>query len=130
MVANPDRRVSELQLMSQAEQQKVLVTWNDTASEYPRDECIHRVVSQQARRSPAALAVSGNGKQLNYSDLERRSDQLARKLRSLGIGQEVLVGICMERSPEMIIALLGVLKAGGAYVPMDQVIRANGSHSS
>ncbi|MCI0399626.1 MAG: amino acid adenylation domain-containing protein [Chloroflexi bacterium] len=125
VAANPDLRLSELPLLTQAEKQKLLVTWNNTRREYPRDALVHQLFEAQAARTPEALAVaarharSGELVQLTYWELNRRANQLAHRLRALGVGPETPVGICMERSPEMVVGLLGILKAGGAYVPFD-----------
>jgi amino acid adenylation domain-containing protein len=106
-------------LLSVAERQQQLVEWNDTASDFPRDNCVHQLFEQQAARTPGATALLFENQQLSYRELNQRADQLAHHLQSLGVGTETLVGICVERSPEMVIGLLGILKAGGAYVPLD-----------
>jgi amino acid adenylation domain-containing protein len=111
--------ISELPLLTPAERHQLLVEWNNTWAEYPLDKCIHELFEMQVERSPDAVAVVFEGKQLTYRELNARANQLAHYLRSLGVGPEVLVGICVERSLEMIIGLLGILKAGGAYVPLD-----------
>jgi amino acid adenylation domain-containing protein len=98
---------------------KLLVEWNDTKVEFPRDRCIHELFEEQAARRPQAVAVSFEDRQLTYGELNRRANQLAHHLRALGVGPETLVGICVERSLEMVVGLLGILKAGGAYVPLD-----------
>ena len=97
----------------------MLVSWNDTQADYPQDRCIHQLFTDQAQRTPYATAVVFEEQSLSYRDLDDRSNQLAHHLRRLGVGPEVLVGICVERSLEMVIGLLGILKAGGAYVPLD-----------
>jgi amino acid adenylation domain-containing protein len=119
VVANPDRRVSELPLLSQAERQQMLFTWNETHAEFPQEKCLHELFEEQARRTPEALALIHEDVRLTYFELNRRANQLAHYLRGLGVGPEVLVGICAERSVEMSVGLLGILKAGGAYVPLD-----------
>ncbi len=96
-----------------------LAEWNDTRTNYPRDATIHQVFEEQARQTPAAIAIVFGGVQLTYYELNRRANRLARRLQELEVGRDVPVGVCMERSAEMIIALLAVLKAGGAYVPLD-----------
>jgi amino acid adenylation domain-containing protein len=103
---------------SEDECEQLLHRWNDTASEFP-DGCVHELFEQQATRHPDAIAVVGRGQQLSYGELNRRANQLAHHLRRRGVGPESLVGVCLERSPEMVAALLGVWKAGGAYVPLD-----------
>jgi amino acid adenylation domain-containing protein len=96
-----------------------LIDWNSTQAEYPQQSYIHQLFVQQAKESPNALALVHNNQQLTYEELDSKTNQLANYLQQLGVGPDVLVGICMHRCPEMIIALLGILKAGGAYVPLD-----------
>jgi amino acid adenylation domain-containing protein len=93
--------------------------WNATVSDYPRDACVHELIEQQAQRRSDCLAVVFESQQLTYAELNRRSNQLAHYLRKRGVGPDVLVGLCVERSLDMIVGLLGILKAGGAYVPLD-----------
>ncbi|TMI02370.1 MAG: amino acid adenylation domain-containing protein, partial [Betaproteobacteria bacterium] len=119
MIASPERCVWELPLLSEAERRQLLTEWNQTAVEYQRDSCVHELFEAQAERTPQAIAVRFEGQRLTYQELDRRSNQLAHHLRELGVGPEVLVGICVERSLEMVVGLLGILKAGGAYVPID-----------
>lgn len=119
IVVNPDQSLSELPLLSEAEQHQQLVAWNDTQTEYPKDLCIHRLFEAQVERTPDATAVVFENQQLTYRELNNRANQLAHHLQKLGVAPEVLVGICVERSLEMVIGLLGILKAGGAYVPLD-----------
>ena len=118
IVENPDQRLSELPLLSEAERHQLLFEWNDTTTEYPRDRCVHELFEEQVERTPDAVAVVFE-EQLTYRELNRRANQLARHLRGLGVGPEILVGICVERSLEMVVGLLGILKAGGTYVPLD-----------
>ncbi len=119
IVANPAARISELSLLSPAERHQILVEWNDTHTDYPQDQCIHQLFEQQVARHPDAIAVVFKNQQLTYGELNCRANQLAHHLRSMGVGADVLVGICVERSLEMMVGLLGILKAGGAYVPLD-----------
>ena len=119
IVADPDARIGDLPLLSEAERHRVLVEWNDTAAEYPRDKCLHELFAEQAARVPDAVAVVYEESELSYGELEQRSNQLAHYLRGLGVGPEVMVGLCVERSLEMVVGLLGILKAGGAYLPLD-----------
>jgi amino acid adenylation domain-containing protein len=119
MVTSPDGLLKDLPLLSEAEKHQLLVEWNDTAAEYPQDQCIHQLFEAQVEKTPDAVAVSFEGEQLTYRELNQRANQLAHYLQQLGVGSEVLVGICVERSLEMIVGLVGILKAGGAYVPLD-----------
>ncbi|MDP2627789.1 MAG: condensation domain-containing protein, partial [Candidatus Rokubacteria bacterium] len=117
--ADPRRRLSELPLMRAPERQQLLVQWNGTGAEYPAEACVHHLVEAQVERTPDAVAVVHDGVGLSYRELNRRANQVAHHLRGLGVGPEVLVGICARRSLEMIVGLLGILKAGGAYLPLD-----------
>jgi amino acid adenylation domain-containing protein len=119
IVANPIQSVSELPLLTERERHQLLFEWNNTTKEYPQDKCIHQLFEEQVERTPEAVAVVFEGEQLTYQELNARANQLAHYLQTLGVGAEVLVGICVERSLEMVIGLLGILKAGGAYVPID-----------
>ncbi|HXM36670.1 MAG TPA: amino acid adenylation domain-containing protein, partial [Pyrinomonadaceae bacterium] len=116
---NPDQRISDLPLLTPAERQQMLVEWNDTAADYPRDRLAHQLFEQQAERSTDAVAVAFEEQRLTYGELNRRANQLARYLRKRGVTPEHLVGIFVDRSAEMVVALLGILKAGGAYLPLD-----------
>jgi amino acid adenylation domain-containing protein len=116
---DPERAVGELPLLLAAERQQVLVEGNDTHQDTPRGLCLHELISAQAARTPDAVAVTGDDRRLTYRDLELGSNRLARRLLAEGLAREARVGILLERSPEMLIALLGVLKAGAAYVPLD-----------
>ncbi|MDB4965383.1 MAG: linear gramicidin synthase subunit, partial [Myxococcales bacterium] len=115
----PAQRISSLGLLSAAERRQLLVEWNDTAAEHPRDACLHQLFAAQAARTPDAVAVESGAQSLTYRQLDERANQLAHQLRALGVAPDVRVGICVERSLEMIVGLLGILKAGGAYVPLD-----------
>ncbi|MEH2311071.1 MAG: amino acid adenylation domain-containing protein [Nostoc sp.] len=119
IIANPEERISQLPLLTQPEQQKLLVEWNDTKVDYPQDLCIHQLFEEQVELTPNAIAVVFDNQQLTYYELNSRANQLAHYLRSLGIKPDILVGLCVERSLEMVIGLLGILKAGAAYVPLD-----------
>ncbi|HEC84648.1 MAG: hypothetical protein DRR08_15420 [Candidatus Parabeggiatoa sp. nov. 2] len=105
--------------LSAAERHKILVEWNNTQTDYPKDKCIHQLFEAQVERAPNAIAVVFEEQQLTYDELNRRANQLAHHLQSLGVSPEMLVGICVERSLEMVVGLLAILKAGGAYVPLD-----------
>ena len=119
IVANPIQQIWQLPLLTSVEQQQLLVEWNDTAAVYPKDQCIHQLFEEQVELTPDAVAVVFEKQQLTYLQLNTRANQLAHYLQSLGVKSEVLVGICVERSVEMVVGLLGILKAGGAYVPLD-----------
>ncbi len=119
IVATPQARLSDLPLLTEAERQQMLVVWNDTGADYPQDRCLHELFEAQVARTPEAVALVFADEELTYGELDSRANQLAHHLQGLGVGPEVLVGICVERSPEMVVGLLGILKAGGAYVPLD-----------
>jgi amino acid adenylation domain-containing protein len=119
VVGDPNQRLASLPMLTQAEKQQTLGKWNVTKREYPRDRCIHELFEAQVDRSPDAVAVVCEGRQLTYRELNCKANQLAHYLKKHGVGSEVLVAICIERSLEMVIGLLGILKAGGAYVPLD-----------
>ncbi|PSB55588.1 hybrid non-ribosomal peptide synthetase/type I polyketide synthase, partial [Chamaesiphon polymorphus] len=119
VVENPQQAVSELPLLSESERQQLLFDWNDTQTDYPQDKCIHQLFEEQVAKTPNAIAVVFEQQELTYQQLNQRANQLAHHLQTLGVKPEVLVGICVERSLEMVVGLLGILKAGGAYVPLD-----------
>lgn len=116
---NPERRISELPLLTAAERKQILGAWNDTAMAYPRELCLHQWIEQQAARTPDQTAGIFGDERISYSELNRRANQLAHYLCRMGVQQETLVGVSLERSLEMLVAVLGVLKSGGAYVPLD-----------
>ncbi|MBN1888045.1 MAG: amino acid adenylation domain-containing protein [Thermoflexales bacterium] len=119
MVSEPERCISDLPMLTEAERQQILLDWNATQTDYPQDACIHQLFEKQVERTPEAVALVYQDQHLSYRELNARANQLAHYLQSLGVGPEVLVGVCVERSAEMVIGLLGILKAGGAYVPLD-----------
>src|SRR3989440_4478487 len=119
IVANPEQRLSELPLLTKAERQQLLVEWNATQAPYPRDLCVHQLFEIQVERTPDAVVLIFEEQQMTYRELNQRANQLAHRLQKLGVGPEVLVGLCMDRSFEMVVSLLAILKAGGAYVPLD-----------
>jgi amino acid adenylation domain-containing protein len=118
-IENVDTLVSELEVLSQVDQDQLLIEFNNTDANYPADQCIHQLFEEQVACTPDKLAVVFREQQLSYAQLNARANQLAHYLRKLGVGPEVVVGLCFERSVEMVIGILGVLKAGGAYVPLD-----------
>jgi amino acid adenylation domain-containing protein len=119
IVANPDLRLPELPLLSEAEGHQLLMEWNDTAMNYSRDQCLHRAFEALVDRTPDAVAVVYGNDHLTYRELNSKANQLARYLRHSGVRSEMLVGIYVERSLDMMVGLLGILKSGGAYVPLD-----------
>ncbi|HEU4768417.1 MAG TPA: amino acid adenylation domain-containing protein, partial [Pyrinomonadaceae bacterium] len=116
---NVDRPIGALPLLTATELRQLLVEWNDTAKELTTEVCIHRLFEQQAERSPEAIALAFEERQMTYDELNRRANKLAHYLRALGVGPESFTGFMLQRSPEMIVALLAILKTGGAYVPLD-----------
>jgi len=119
IATDPRCRVSALPFMTDAERTTLLDEWNRTEAPYPATSCVHELFEERARIQPEALAVVHGNRQLTYGQLDAVADELAGRLRRLGVGPDALVGLCAERSPEMVIAVLGILKAGGAYVPLD-----------
>jgi amino acid adenylation domain-containing protein len=119
VAADPDCRLADIPLLTDAERRRILLEWNRTEIEHPTNRCIHQLFEEQVERAPEALAVVAGDKQLTYHELNARANQLARHLKTFGVGPDKLVGICIGRSLDMIVALLGVLKAGGAYLPLD-----------
>jgi amino acid adenylation domain-containing protein len=119
ILGNPEEHLDSLPLLTSDESQRLMVAWNDTEADYPRDCCLHQLFEAQVERTPGKVAVVCEGRRHSYSELNQRADQLAMHLRSLGIGPGALVGIYLDRSLEMVVALFGVLKAGGAYLPLD-----------
>lgn len=119
VVENPDLPISQLPLMSSEERQQLLYQWNQTAVPYPDDICLHDLLLRQAKRTPDKTAVTFKDTCLTYQELDQLSNGLAFRLQAYGVGPDVCVGICMNRSLAMVVAVLGVLKAGGAYVPLD-----------
>ncbi|WP_071189195.1 non-ribosomal peptide synthetase [Trichormus sp. NMC-1] len=118
IVKYPDKSISELSILTPAEQQQILREWNYTEANYPH-VCVHDLFTTQVAKTPNAVAVVAGSQQLTYAELDKKSNQLARYLTSLGVGKEVLVGICSDRSLSMIIAIIATIKAGGAYIPLD-----------
>lgn len=119
IIANPEQPVANLPLLSHAERHQLLIEWNATATPYPRDICLHQLITEQAHRTPAAPAVVFEGQTLTYADLDQRANQLAHYLLSWGVVPDTPIALCVERSLEMIVGLLGILKAGAAYLPLD-----------
>ncbi|MCL4176656.1 MAG: amino acid adenylation domain-containing protein [Verrucomicrobia bacterium] len=118
-VAHPDKRLSQLPLLTDVERHQLLIEWNDTRAEFPKEKCVHELIEEQVERTPDAVAVVFEEEQLTYRQLNDCANQLAAQLRELGVGPNVRVGLCVERSLEMMVGLIGILKAGGAYLPLD-----------
>lgn len=119
IASNPDQKIADLPMMTEAERHQVVVAWNETRSVYDPDQCVHRLFEAQATRTPFNIAIVDNEQSLTYGELNRRANQLARYLKRAGAGPDQRIGICIERSLNMVIAVLGVIKAGAAYVPLD-----------
>ncbi len=119
IVANPEQRLGDLPILSPAEQQQLLVNWNHTQADYPQDICIHQLFADRVEKTPNAVAVVFADQQLTYQQLNQQADALAHYLKQLGVKPEVIVGICLEKSLEMVIGILAILKAGGTYLPLD-----------
>jgi amino acid adenylation domain-containing protein len=123
-VANPDRSVRDLSLLGEAEHQKLVVEWNQTAADYPKDRRVHELFEGQVGLRPHAIAAEFDGARLTYRELNERADRLARQLEVLGAGPGTLVGLSVDRSLEMLVGLLGILKSGAAYMPLDPTLPA------
>ncbi|HEX5719734.1 MAG TPA: FkbM family methyltransferase, partial [Thermoanaerobaculia bacterium] len=123
--ADPQRRLSDLPLPSAAESQQLLREWNDTGTSYPEAPCLHELIAAQAERCPERVAVVCESESLTYAGLEAAAGRLAQRLAGLGVGPEVPVGICAERSLELVVGLLAILKSGGAYLPLDPAYPAD-----
>ncbi len=113
------QRPLDLSLLTKAEKHQLLVEWNNTQADYPKNKCIHQLFESQVEKTPDNVAVIFESKQLTYRELNSRANKIAHYLQTLNVGPEVMVGICLERSLDLVIGLLGILKAGGAYVPLD-----------
>ena len=120
IASDADRNVSSLPIFTDAERQQRLVDWNNTAVEFPgKTLCLHQMIEEQAARTPDQVALVFDEEELTFGELNRRANQLAHYLKGLGVGPDVLVGVYVQRSIEMVVGMLGILKAGGAYVPID-----------
>ncbi|WP_414542087.1 amino acid adenylation domain-containing protein [Nostoc sp. CCY0012] len=119
IVGDPYQGISELPILTPAERQMLLVDWNNTQIDYPQEACIHHLFEAQVEKTPDAIALIFANQELTYGELNIRANQLAHHLQNLGVKPETLVGICMERSMEMVVGILAILKAGGAYLPLD-----------
>jgi natural product biosynthesis luciferase-like monooxygenase protein len=121
MAAEPRTTLDKLSLLSAAELRQLLVEWNATETEVPSGACIHQLIEAQAQATPDAVAAVCRNQQLTFAELNARANQVASYLTKLGVGPEALVGICVDRSLEMLVGLLGILKSGGSYLPLDPV---------
>ncbi len=119
IVSEPDARLHDFPLLTAEERQQLLLDWNQTEANYPAERCIQELFEIEAKRTPGAIAVECGGEHLTYRELDARGNQLAERLQVLGVGPGVLVAVCMDRTLDLPIALLGILKSGGAYVPLD-----------
>ncbi|HEX2271623.1 MAG TPA: MupA/Atu3671 family FMN-dependent luciferase-like monooxygenase, partial [Pyrinomonadaceae bacterium] len=119
VVSHPQKKISELRLLTHEDEQLLLHEWNDTQTDYARESCLHQCFEAQVKRTPNHVALVFQDRQYTYAEVNRRANQLSHYLKKLGVGPDVCAGICLERSAEMVISLLGVLKAGGAYLPLD-----------
>ncbi|RPI83962.1 MAG: amino acid adenylation domain-containing protein, partial [Planctomycetaceae bacterium] len=119
LIADPDLPIGELPLLTEAERRQLLVEFNETETDFPRDKCVPELFEEQVQRTPDAVAVVCGEESLSYGELNARANRLAHQLIELGVGPERLVGVCLERSIEMVVALVATLKAGGAYLPLD-----------
>ena len=119
VVARPESRLSELELLESGERHQLLESWNQTSTDYPQELCVHQLVEAQVERTPDEVAAVFGPEQLTYRELDTQAAQFATKLRGLGVGPDTRVGLCVERSLDMLVGVLGILKAGGCYVPLD-----------
>lgn len=125
IISNAGRPASEISLLSDDEYRQMILDWNATQADYPRDACIHHLFEMQVERTPDTIAVVFEDQEITYHELNRRANQLAHYLRKLGVGPDTVVGICMERSLNLIVGLMGIHKAGGAYLPLDPTYPAD-----
>jgi amino acid adenylation domain-containing protein len=127
IINNPHQKLAELPILTATERQQLLVSWNNTQQNYP-DKCIQQIFEEQVNNNPSAIALVHNNEQITYQQLNEQSNQLAHYLQNLGVVPDVLVGICLEKSPLIIVAILAILKAGGAYLPIDPTYPKTRSH--
>ncbi|MCD6569379.1 MAG: amino acid adenylation domain-containing protein, partial [Deltaproteobacteria bacterium] len=119
IIESPEKGISEYEVLSKEEKEKILIEFNNTDSEFPRDKCPYQLFEEQVNRTPDKVAVSFDDNSLTYRELNEKANQLAHYLRKKGVGKETMIGLMLERSLDMIIGILGIQKAGGAYIPMD-----------
>ncbi|MBE9185474.1 amino acid adenylation domain-containing protein [Microcoleus sp. LEGE 07076] len=119
IVANPEQAIANLPLLSENEVNQLLIEWNETGTDYPQNKCIHQLFEERAQQHPEAVALTFEAQHLTYKELNSKANQLAGYLQKQGVGAEVLVGLCADRSIDLIVGMLAILKAGGAYLPLD-----------
>lgn len=119
VLANPEQRIHEISILTEQERHCLLTEWNETDHRFPAVECLHHLFELQAQQTPTAVAIECDGRQVTYRDLDDKANRLAAVLTQHGIGTDVPVALCLERTPDLIVGLLGILKAGGAYLPLD-----------
>ncbi|MGA9377216.1 MAG: amino acid adenylation domain-containing protein, partial [Phormidium sp.] len=119
IVDNPEQKIAELPLLTAEETEQLLNKWNQTQTNYPKNKCVHQIFEEQVESNPEAIAVVWSEQKLTYRELNNRANQLAEYLKTLGVETEEIIGICVERSLEMVIGILGIIKAGAAYLPLD-----------
>ncbi|HXE42402.1 MAG TPA: condensation domain-containing protein, partial [Candidatus Baltobacteraceae bacterium] len=119
VLGNPAEKISLLPILTASEKQKMLVEWNNNAADFPKDKCVHELFEEQVARTPDAAALIFNDEWMTYRELNERANSFAQKLRALGVAPDSRVGICVERSFNMIVGVMGILKAGGCYLPLD-----------
>jgi amino acid adenylation domain-containing protein len=119
IVQNPEQKICYLEILPDKELNKILIEWNNNFIDFPQNQCMHWLFEERVKEHPGKIALYYNGQHISFGELNQRANQLAHVLRKNGVGPDVLVGVCMERSVELIVALLAVLKSGGAYVPLD-----------
>jgi amino acid adenylation domain-containing protein len=122
VIEKPEAAIGELEILSECDRKQLLVEFNNTQANYPKHLCIHQLIEQQAARTPDNIAVVFENQQLTYAQLNTRANQLAHQLQTLGVGAETIVALCVERSLDMLVGLLGILKAGAAYLPLDPIV--------
>jgi amino acid adenylation domain-containing protein/non-ribosomal peptide synthase protein (TIGR01720 family) len=122
VINQPEAAIGELEILSANEQHQLLIEFNNTQTEYPKHQCIHQLFEDWAAKTPEQIAVVFEDQQLTYAQLNARANQLAHHLQALGVGRETIVALCVDRSLEMLVGLLGILKAGGAYLPLDPIL--------
>ncbi len=119
IVSTPQQRISQLWFLEEDESRQILVEWNNTHTAYPREACIQTLVEMQTKRTPEAIALVAGDEHITYTQINQRANQLARVLQKQGVRPDTCIGLCLEQTPDLIIALLAILKAGGAYLPLD-----------